>query len=433
MTTRERTVGRYLRWVLAALALGAGIIHFAVSADHYEVTWMHGTFFAVVAWLQVSWAVGVVLKPTRTLLIAGVVLNAAVIGGWVMSRVWGTPFGDAPWNPEPIGWADGLSVIFEALIIAVSLAVLVRPAIARAQLRPSFGAPLVAVPALAVAVVSSLALSPALASDHSHGGEEAAGHAHSGLVSAADGHAGGHGGMISNAAVGDTQCEKSGPPASEGQVTDAEGNHGHRGPVEWAAITDPAERDLLQQQLEIADSVTLQYPTVADAEAGGWRLVTTYVPCIGSHYIKTSYMGGFDPAKPGMLLYDGTAPDSKIVGLSYAMIGKPGEPPDGFAGPNDPWHQHNLNGGLCMKNGVVVGAESTTKAECTARGGSKIALDGLWMNHTWVVDGWPSSWGLFSAEHPDLGGVTGNSHASPDEVRQYVKKLTEELRQKKNN
>ena len=115
MTTRERTVGRYLRWVLAALALGAGIIHFAVSADHYEVTWMHGTFFAVVAWLQVSWAVGVVLKPTRTLLIAGVVLNAAVIGGWVMSRVWGTPFGDAPWNPEPIGWADGLSVIFEAL------------------------------------------------------------------------------------------------------------------------------------------------------------------------------------------------------------------------------------------------------------------------------------------------------------------------------
>jgi len=32
-----------------------------------------------------------------------------------------------------------------------------------------------------------------------------------------------------------------------------------------------------------------------------------------------------NPAKPGMLLYDGTAPDSKIVGLSYAMIGKPGE------------------------------------------------------------------------------------------------------------
>ena len=101
MTTRERTVGRYLRWVLAALALGAGIIHFAVSADHYEVTWMHGTFFAVVAWLQVSWAVGVVLKPTRTLLIAGVVLNAAVIGGWVMSRCGARPSATRRGTPSP--------------------------------------------------------------------------------------------------------------------------------------------------------------------------------------------------------------------------------------------------------------------------------------------------------------------------------------------
>src|SRR5262245_2189644 len=120
MTTREHTVGRYLRWVLAALALGAGIIHFAVSGDHYALTWMHGTFFAVVAWLQVSWAVAVVLKPTRRLLIAGVVLNAVIIGMWVVSRVWGTPFGDTAWTPEPIGWADGLSTLFEVGIIAIS-------------------------------------------------------------------------------------------------------------------------------------------------------------------------------------------------------------------------------------------------------------------------------------------------------------------------
>ena len=50
MTTNERTVGRYLRWLLAALSLGAGVIHFAVSGEHYDVSWAHGTFFAVVAW-----------------------------------------------------------------------------------------------------------------------------------------------------------------------------------------------------------------------------------------------------------------------------------------------------------------------------------------------------------------------------------------------
>jgi hypothetical protein len=38
----------------------------------------------------------------------------------------------------------------------------------------------------------------------------------------------------------------------------------------------------------------------------------------------------------------------------------------------------------------------------------KIKLDSLWMMHAWVADGWPSSWGIFSAEHPDLGGKVGN-------------------------
>ena len=43
MTTNEQTVGRYLRWVLAALALGAGVIHFAVSSEHYSLSWLHGS------------------------------------------------------------------------------------------------------------------------------------------------------------------------------------------------------------------------------------------------------------------------------------------------------------------------------------------------------------------------------------------------------
>jgi hypothetical protein len=142
-------------------------------------------------------------------------------------------------------------------------------------------------------------------------------------------------------------------------------------------------------------------------------MTTGYVPCIGAHYINSrNLVGEFDPAKPAMLLYDGSAPESRIVGLSYAKLsGK--EAPEGFAGPNDPWHRHNLNGGLCLKDGVVVGGESTSPAECTARGGNKIALDDMWMNHVWVADGWPSSWGVFSAEHPDLGGVVGDINAQP--------------------
>ena len=408
MTTNEATVGRYLRWFLAALSVGAGFIHFAVSGGHYDLSWMHGTFFAVVAWLQIAFAVGVVLRPTRRLLTAGVVLNAGIIGVWTMSRIWGVPVGPDAWTPESVTLADALSTGFEAGIVVLSLAVLARPALAQRSIRPSFAIGGLGVAGLAVAVISTVSLTPSFASAH-HGSASDDGHG-----TTASGSHSSHGATVSNAATGDTPCEQSGPPASAGQISSA-GGHGHRGPIRWQSMPDRATRDQLGQQLDIAHQVTLQYPTVTEAEAAGYHMVTGYVPCIGAHYIKVSNMiGGFDPAKPSMLLYDGTNPDSKIVGLSYSVLADPNKPPEGFAGPNDPWHKHDSNGGLCMKGGVVVGAESTSEAECAARGGKKTALHNLWMNHTWVADAWQSSWGLFSAENPDLGGKIGDINAVPD-------------------
>src|SRR5437764_8105276 len=206
MTTNERTLGRYLRWLLAALSAGAAFIHFAVSGGHYDVSWMHGTFFAVVAWLQIAWAVGVVLRPTRRLLTAGVLLNAGIISVWAVSRIWGVPVGPDTWTPESITLADALSTGFEAGIVVVSLAVLVRPALAQRSIRPSFAIGGLGVTGLAVAVISTIALTPSFASDHhGHGAEEAAGHSHG---AAADGGAaaGGHshgGALVSNGPVGD--------------------------------------------------------------------------------------------------------------------------------------------------------------------------------------------------------------------------------------
>jgi hypothetical protein len=415
MTTNERTVGRYLRWLLAALSLGAGVIHFSVSGEHYNLSWLHGGFFAVVAWLQLAWAVGVILRPSRRLLIAGVVFNAGIIGVWAMSRIWGVPVGPGAWTPEAVTLADALSSGFEAGIVVLSLAVLVRPALASQRLHPSFAAPSFGLAALAIAVVSSLAVAPAFASsDHQHSDTAAGGNAvaegHSDAATAG-GHS--HGAIVSNAPRGDTPCEQSGPPASAGQISSA-GGHGTRGPTEWKTIADRATRDELGAQLAVAHQVTLQYPTVADAEADGYHMVTEYVPCIGAHYIKTSNFVKFDPAKPSMLLYDGTNPDSKIVGLSYAILGDPNNPPEGFAGPNDPWHKHDSNGGLCMKGGVVIGAESTTEAQCAERGGKKVALHNLWMMHAWTADAWQSPWGIFSAENPELGGKIGDVNATPD-------------------
>jgi hypothetical protein len=205
--------------------------------------------------------------------------------------------------------------------------------------------------------------------------------------------------------TGKTPCEKSGPPASEGQVLDGSG-HFHRGPTPQVPLSE-AERVQLETQQSAARAVALKYPTVADAVKAGYAQSTVYVPCIGAHYTNTALALGFSPSTPSELLYDGTNPASKIVGLSF-LVYHPGGAPAGFAGANDSWHQHTFNGGLCAgKGGLIIGAESTSAADCAKEGGHKIALTDIWMLHDWVVPGWECSWGVFAAECPELGGKTG--------------------------
>jgi hypothetical protein len=192
-------------------------------------------------------------------------------------------------------------------------------------------------------------------------------------------------------------------PAGEGLASEITGNkssdHGHGTAVPEQPLDRPT-RNALGMELTVARDAALKYPTVADAVAAGYRMVTPYVPLIGAHYLNFGIVDTtFDAAKPEMLLYDGTKPDDRIVGLSYFVAAPGGKPPAGFIGPNDHWHQHI---GLCVKNGVVVGGEKTTPEQCKARGGNKIGLNDIWMVHAWVVPGWDSPQGVFSPEHLGL-------------------------------
>jgi hypothetical protein len=245
---------------------------------------------------------------------------------------------------------------------------------------------------LAVAVVSAYALTPRFAAAHTHGsGVAADGHTHASTA----------------ALTGTTPCEKSGPPASQAQVLDSQG-HSHRGPTAQLPL-DQATRAQLETQQVAARAVADKYPTVADAERAGYQMSTVYVPCIGAHYTNIPLAARFDVNAPAELLYEGTQPTSRIVGLSY-LVYHPGGAPDGFAGPNDHWHQHNFNGGLCFgASGVVVGAEDMTQAQCAARGGRKFVLVDTWMLHDWIVPGFECTWGVFAPECPELGGRVGGT------------------------
>jgi hypothetical protein len=221
--------------------------------------------------------------------------------------------------------------------------------------------------------------------------------------------------VIPGSANGKSPCEKASPaPASPGQVgagtggSEGAGEHGGaRGKVEQVPLTK-AEQTALEAQMAAAKTVVRAYPTVKDAEAAGYSMSTPYVPCIGAHYTNIGLVRQFDPAHPSELLYTGTSPDSKILGLSYLVYHTQGPPP-GFAGPNDRWHQHNANGGLCLKGSVVVAGENSTRAQCAAMGGRKTLLTDIWMVHSWIVPGVACDWGVFSGECPELGGRLGGT------------------------
>jgi hypothetical protein len=183
-----------------------------------------------------------------------------------------------------------------------------------------------------------------------------------------------------------------------GQTT---GEHSHGdGEVVADQPMDAATREQLAQELIAARQVATGHPTVAEALLDGYQMVVPYVPLIGSHYMKFKLVDGkFDMERPEMLLYDGTAADSKIVGLSYYVGGD--SEPAGFAGPNDHWHRHI---GLCvsLKTLTVIGGEKTTPEQCAAMGGRKSDGSQFWMVHAWVVPAWDSPQGVFSAEHLGL-------------------------------
>ena len=117
---------------------------------------------------------------------------------------------------------------------------------------------------------------------------------------------------------------------------------------------------------EARTAAARRIPPSQDAEAAGYFRSTVYVPCIGAHYTNIRLAIGFDPAHPSELLYDGSTPDAKIVGLSYLVYHHNGPPP-GFAGPNDHWHQHNANGGLCLQAAARSSAARSRHARSARR------------------------------------------------------------------
>lgn len=433
------SVGQQVRWLLAGLSAAAAGIHFAFAPGHFDEEWSHGLFFLVLGWAQLLWAGLLLTRPRRWLLGVGALANAAVIGVWALSRTAGIPDALGGGAAESVSAPDVIATILEGAIVLGSAALLASPALAARPLRAPVLARGLTMGVVAVALVgASVSLTPRYASDHhgggaaaEAGGQDATAGGHHGAKAAPNAAAGGHHdasatptgkatkGTTAGAGhapaiapyQGDSPCEQ----ATKGRDEDgtkaepaAEQGHDEHGPLLQKPITKADQLKLIEEQ-KLARAVVDKYPTAADALADGYKLSTVYLPCIGAHYTKTSLVVGFNPSTPSELLYDGSKPDAKIVGLSYLLL-HPGGAPEGFAGPNDVWHGHSSNGGLCLNpQAVVIGGEKMSKEDCEKRGGKKAALKDIWMLHDWIVPGWECSWGVFASECPELGGRVGGT------------------------
>jgi len=378
---------QYFRWGLAMLSLGAAGIHFAVMSDHFNLTWYHGTFFAVTAWLQLAWAVAIVVKPSRRLLIAGIIGNLVIAEIWLVSRTIGIPFGPESGVAEAVSFSDVLSTILEVGIVLGSLALL-KPRFLDRPVPSASALPGVAGVGVLVAALATLSLTPAFASGHSHG---AAGHSHShgttDAATAAAGHTHSHG---QPAAVAPHPFD----PAL---------------PIDLSGVPGVSPQQQARAENLLAETV-MRLPQWADPAydtAHGFFSIGDGVTGV-EHYINLGFVQDdtlLDPDKPESLVFDTSVKPKRLVAAMY--MATPGTTltsvPD-IGGPLTQWHIHD---NLCFNaQGHVAGL---TKADGTCAGNlQKGPL--IPMIHVWIDKG--HKCGQFAA----LEGIGGGQIAPGETV-----------------
>lgn len=121
----SRGVVRLVAEIAAVLSIGAGVVHVSAAGDHTDVPILFAGFI-VVAVLQIALG-GLLLwrRPSRPLIAAGLALMVGSIAAWLVSRTTGLPVLEGG-HQEPVGFKDGITVLFELGSIPALLLLLSR-------------------------------------------------------------------------------------------------------------------------------------------------------------------------------------------------------------------------------------------------------------------------------------------------------------------
>lgn len=343
---------------VAVLAVVTAVIHFAVAGAHYAEFWGFGVFMLVTAWLQLTWTVGLLVRPSRLLLAAGAVLNAGIIGVYVVTRTVGDVVGPTPHDVEPVGFGDAFCTVCEALLVVAALLLLFRGW--ERSVSRGWSATAVAATAVLGAVLLSVSLVDGgsemvmgMDADAATAAQPVAATSSGSGMAGMPGMAGGVSGALSLPTLS---------PAGPVTMPDPNMNMG----AGMAMVTGPctAMPTAAQQQAAV-DLVNTtwrddkKYQSLAVAKAAG------FVPLTPSgqrvvHYISPANYAAtsagrpaIDPAAPQSLVYANTPHGAVLVAVMYLDAPSNTSTPQP-GGCLTPWHEHT---NLCLGGGstIVVG------------------------------------------------------------------------------
>lgn len=106
---------------VAICTAAAGVVHAAVTPEHFGEFWLFGVFFLGAAIGQLAWSAGMAAWPSRLLLEIGVAGNAAVIVLWILTRTVGIPVGPEAGATERTGLLDVTATLYEAAAVGLGV------------------------------------------------------------------------------------------------------------------------------------------------------------------------------------------------------------------------------------------------------------------------------------------------------------------------
>ncbi len=117
---RSGTSATLARYLAAAAAVGAGIIHLRVTPAHFAESFLFGAFMLTVGLAQLLAAVWLLIRPSRPLVVAIILCTVPIFAVFAVAYTVGLPVGPDPGEPERLGTLVVLSKLVELVLLFAS-------------------------------------------------------------------------------------------------------------------------------------------------------------------------------------------------------------------------------------------------------------------------------------------------------------------------